>query len=163
MKKFVFLGNFAWSYSVYRNLKIDFQLNFEINEIWVAKIQNYQNSPFLLRKSSFKSVDIKVMGREDLSDPNKYKNVDLFITCGFPYKVPVQHIDNGKTIAINLHPSLLPKYWGPDPIRNQILKNDTEFGVSLQILGKDFDSGLVLLQSSNICSWALVFTKFYLS
>ena len=54
------------------------------------------------------------LGREDLSDPNKYKNVDLFITCGFPYKVPVQHIDNGKTIAIN-YTVTSSQYWGPDP------------------------------------------------
>ena len=48
--------------------------------------------------------------------------------------------------AINLHPSLLPKYRGPSPIPAAILAGDTETGVTIQKLAEEMDSGDILAQ-----------------
>jgi len=48
--------------------------------------------------------------------------------------------------AVNLHPSLLPKYRGPSPIPAAILAGDTETGISVQKLSQEMDSGDVLAQ-----------------
>ncbi len=47
---------------------------------------------------------------------------------------------------LNVHPSLLPKYRGPSPIRSAILNGDTETGVSIMRLVLEMDAGDVLLQ-----------------
>jgi methionyl-tRNA formyltransferase len=46
--------------------------------------------------------------------------------------------------AINLHPSLLPKYRGPSPIPAAILSGDHETGVTIQRLTIEMDGGDIL-------------------
>jgi len=48
--------------------------------------------------------------------------------------------------AINIHPSLLPKYRGATPIPAAILAQDTEAGISIQKLALKMDEGDILLQ-----------------
>ena len=48
--------------------------------------------------------------------------------------------------AINLHPSLLPKYRGPSPIPAAILAGDPETGITVQSLALEMDSGDILAQ-----------------
>lgn len=47
---------------------------------------------------------------------------------------------------LNIHPSLLPKYRGPSPIRSAILNGDTVTGVSIMRLVLEMDAGDILLQ-----------------
>lgn len=47
---------------------------------------------------------------------------------------------------LNVHPSLLPKYRGPSPIRSAVLNGDTVTGVSIMRLVLEMDAGDVLLQ-----------------
>lgn len=47
--------------------------------------------------------------------------------------------------AINIHPSLLPKYRGPAPIQNALIHGDTQTGVCIiEVDPKAFDSGNIL-------------------
>ena len=48
--------------------------------------------------------------------------------------------------AINLHPSLLPRYRGPSPIGAAILGGDRETGVTVQWISREMDAGDVLAQ-----------------
>ena len=50
--------------------------------------------------------------------------------------------------AINLHPSLLPKYRGPAPIPAAILAGESETGITVQRLALEMDSGDILRQVS---------------
>ncbi len=47
---------------------------------------------------------------------------------------------------LNMHPSLLPKYRGPSPIRTAILNGDSVTGVTIMRLTLDMDAGDILLQ-----------------
>ena len=47
--------------------------------------------------------------------------------------------------CINLHPSLLPKYRGPSPIRSAIKNGDTESGVCLMKMTPELDAGDILM------------------
>ncbi len=49
--------------------------------------------------------------------------------------------------AINVHPSLLPKYRGPSPIAAALMNGDSHTGVCVQRMAQDMDAGDVLLQS----------------
>lgn len=50
--------------------------------------------------------------------------------------------------AVNLHPSLLPRYRGPSPITAAILAGDSETGITVQRLALSVDSGAILRQRS---------------
>ena len=47
--------------------------------------------------------------------------------------------------CVNLHPSLLPKYRGPSPIRSAIKNGDTESGVCLMKMTQELDAGDILM------------------
>lgn len=49
---------------------------------------------------------------------------------------------------INVHPSLLPKYRGADPIRWTLLNGEEETGVTIMLMDEGMDSGPILSQKS---------------
>ncbi|KAI9483462.1 MAG: formyl transferase, partial [Benjaminiella poitrasii] len=89
------------------------------------------------------------MGAKSLKDwsvPNN-KLYDLGIVVSFGYFIPPHIISSLKHGAINVHPSLLPKYRGASPIQHSILYGDSETGVTIQELDdKEFDAGRILAQ-----------------
>lgn len=68
------------------------------------------------------------------------------VSAGFPEKIsqPIVDIFEGRTV--NVHPSLLPRHRGPDPIRRSILNGEKDFGYSLHSLTEQFDVGGIYRQ-----------------
>ncbi|KAI7908081.1 formyl transferase [Cokeromyces recurvatus] len=82
----------------------------------------------------------------DWTLPNN-KVYDLGIVVSFGYFIPPHIISSLNQGAINVHPSLLPKYRGAAPIQHTILYGDSEAGVTIQELDdKEFDAGRILAQ-----------------
>ncbi|KAJ3236842.1 hypothetical protein HDU81_010308 [Chytriomyces hyalinus] len=74
---------------------------------------------------------------------------DLAVVVSFGYFLPSPVIGAFPLRALNVHPSLLPKYRGAAPIQHTILNGDTKTGVSIMELDeKKFDAGRILHQSS---------------
>ncbi len=48
--------------------------------------------------------------------------------------------------AVNLHPSLLPRYRGASPVQTAILNGDRESGITVQRMAREMDAGDILLQ-----------------
>lgn len=120
--------------------------NPDINiSVFVAKIKNYQKSPFL---NSSKHLNILTGNREDLNNVLHNKDFDILLSAGFPWLIPLSSLYERGIPSFNIHPSILPSYWGPDPIRNQIIKGDSNFGVTMHYLSSDFDSGEIISQRS---------------
>jgi methionyl-tRNA formyltransferase len=72
---------------------------------------------------------------------------DLGVIVSFGYKVPRHILDTLTWGAINLHPSLLPRYRGAAPIPHTLLNGDTSTAVSIIRVDKDvIDGGDILLQ-----------------
>ncbi|GHV85452.1 methionyl-tRNA formyltransferase [Spirochaetia bacterium] len=46
--------------------------------------------------------------------------------------------------GINVHPSLLPRYRGPSPIQEAILRRDAETGITVQRIAAEMDTGNIL-------------------
>jgi len=68
----------------------------------------------------------------------------LALCVCFEKKIPSLMLENKGNVFINLHPSKLPKYRGPDPIFWQLHAGEKEIGVSLHIIEKNFDSGNII-------------------
>ena len=50
--------------------------------------------------------------------------------------------------CLNIHPSLLPKYRGPEPVAAAILAGDAETGVTLMLMDEGMDTGPIVAQRS---------------
>jgi len=74
----------------------------------------------------------------------KKLNPDLIILAAFGQIIPQEILDIPKYKALNIHPSLLPKYRGASPIQSTILNGDTETGVSLMIMEPELDHGPII-------------------
>lgn len=72
---------------------------------------------------------------------------DLIVLCAFGQIIPQEILDVPKYKALNIHPSLLPKYRGASPIQSAILNGDTETGVCLMIMDAEMDHGDIIEKS----------------
>jgi len=75
---------------------------------------------------------------------------DLGVVISFGYFLPSSLLKLFPRGAINVHPSLLPKYRGAAPIEHALLNNDKVTGVSIiEVDPSRFDAGHVLSQSKH--------------
>ncbi len=84
--------------------------------------------------------------------PISDKEWDLFVVFAYGKILPTWLINTPKYKTINLHPSLLPKLRGPNPIRATILNNDRETGVTIILLDEKMDHGPILAQKKVLIS-----------
>jgi len=73
-------------------------------------------------------------------------NFDLIVLADFGQIIPEAILKLPKIAAINIHPSLLPKYRGPSPIQTAILNDEKETGVSIIKMTPKIDEGSILFQ-----------------
>src|SRR5581483_2102492 len=71
---------------------------------------------------------------------------DLIFVAGFPRKLPPNLLELPRLGCINLHPSLLPRYRGPDPLFWQFMNDETHVGFTFHRMDTDFDTGPILIQ-----------------
>ena len=75
-------------------------------------------------------------------------DLDLIACCGFPYRLPADLLALPRQGAINMHPSLLPKYRGAGPnVFGWMFRNDEkEAGITVHRMAVEFDTGPILSQ-----------------
>lgn len=71
---------------------------------------------------------------------------DIAVVCSFNNKIPKALLDSVKDGFINIHPSLLPDYRGPNPYSSVILNEENETGVTLHFMDENFDTGDIISQ-----------------
>ncbi len=73
-------------------------------------------------------------------------NADLFVVVAYGQYIPPSVLVLPKYGAINLHPSLLPKYRGSSPIQWAVANGDTVTGVTILYVSEKMDAGDIILQ-----------------
>jgi len=71
---------------------------------------------------------------------------DLIILAAYGKILPKEILQLPKYGAINIHPSLLPKYRGASPVQFAILNGDKETGVTIMLMNEKIDEGPILAQ-----------------
>ncbi len=74
------------------------------------------------------------------------EGIDLAVLAAYGRILPEELLDVPRLGAINVHPSLLPKYRGATPIQAALLRGDGETGVSIMLMDASLDTGDVVLQ-----------------
>lgn len=97
-----------------------------------------------IRKNGFSVIE---SSRASLAaDLNPYGDANL-LSVGFPYLVP-REIYKRHRIAINIHPTLLPKYRGPTSGAYILINNESESGSTIHLLEEGADQGDIVAQAS---------------
>src|ERR671923_287621 len=73
---------------------------------------------------------------------------DLLLCLAFPWLIPGDALDVPRLGAVNTHPSLLPRYRGPNPIGWMFRNDDPEVGLTFHRMDDAFDTGAILAQGS---------------
>ncbi len=71
---------------------------------------------------------------------------DLIVTASWSEKFGQETINIPKHGCINIHPSLLPKYRGPNPYLQVILNNEIITGVTFHLMDNNYDTGAIIYQ-----------------
>lgn len=103
-------------------------------------------------KVASQNHDITVWQPEKLRDNSsileelKLAEADLLVVIAYGQIIPQEILDLFPLGAINVHPSLLPKYRGASPIQSAILNGDDKTGVSIMLMDDKMDHGPILIQ-----------------
>ncbi len=76
----------------------------------------------------------------------KQHTIELGIVVAYGKIIPDSLLSIPKYGMVNVHPSLLPHFRGPSPIRSAILKDERKTGVTIMLLDSDVDHGPLLAQ-----------------
>jgi methionyl-tRNA formyltransferase len=77
----------------------------------------------------------------------RLQSIDFLLVACWPYLISPILIASAAKAALNLHPSLLPMYRGPDPVTRQIECGARSPGVTLHLLNREFDAGDIVAQA----------------
>lgn len=73
-------------------------------------------------------------------------SADLLLTASYGQKIPLKTILDARWGGFNVHPSLLPRWRGADPVPWAIASGDHQIGVSIVTLAEKFDQGRLIAQ-----------------
>ncbi|MEK7611079.1 MAG: methionyl-tRNA formyltransferase [Patescibacteria group bacterium] len=84
---------------------------------------------------------------------NKIKSLgpDFLVVADFGHRkkpIPAELLALPRFGAVNIHPSLLPKYRGTTPVQTAIINGDRQTGVSLILMDDKFDHGPLIAQTT---------------
>ncbi|MBF8247056.1 MAG: methionyl-tRNA formyltransferase [Rickettsia sp.] len=98
-------------------------------------------------KSLDNGIDTYTPNILDTETINLIKKIDadLIIVVSYDKKIPSEILFDKKLGALNIHPSLLPKYRGASPIQHTILNKDLETGVCIIKMDEKFDTGDIVI------------------
>lgn len=82
---------------------------------------------------------------EELSERIKRIKPDLILVSSYHRLIPKEIYNLAKS-AVNIHPSLLPKYKGSKPTLSAIINGEKTTGLSAHFLTEQFDSGPVIFR-----------------
>ena len=73
-------------------------------------------------------------------------NADVILVGTWSEKLKKEIIDLPVIASVNVHPSMLPKYRGPNPYLQTILHQEKFSGITFHLMDEGFDTGAILAQ-----------------
>ncbi|OOZ41829.1 hypothetical protein BOW53_02175 [Solemya pervernicosa gill symbiont] len=81
-----------------------------------------------------------------LVDFTELTNPDLIWITDYRYLLPLELLQRARIGAVNLHPSLLPRYRGRAPINWAIIHGESQLGLTAHFVDEGVDCGDVIVQ-----------------
>ena len=99
-----------------------------------------------IKNLKLKEIKVKSVNSEKFKKEILKLNPDFIFVASWSEKLKNEIINLPKIAAINVHPSLLPKYRGANPYQRVIMNGEKKSGVTFHLMTENFDSGAILLQ-----------------
>lgn len=146
----IFMGTSSFAKNIFETL-IDAGFNVLSAYTQPAKIVGRDQE---MQKSVVEEIaaknNIKVFSPEKFEektlDEIKKQNPDMIIVAAYGKILPEDLLKIPKFGALNVHPSLLPKFRGPSPVQNALLEGVTETGTTIMLIDKGMDTGDIISQ-----------------
>ncbi len=121
--------------------------------VQAAKAENFQEIALEINRAP-SAIDVMLEQQRITHQPAKkglheqiaHLAADFLLVACWPERLNQSVLQAVKLAALNLHPSLLPKYRGIDPIAEQLSNGEKKTGVTLHLLNQHFDQGDIVLQ-----------------
>jgi len=108
-------------------------------------------------QSGIPVIDLSQPASQIIEQCSAY-SIDVILMSCYGKRLPAEIIQLAAKGCYNMHPSLLPRFRGPEPIFWQ-MKLATDIGVSWHQVVHDFDAGDVVAQQKVILDDGLVFSE----
>src|SRR5690606_31475299 len=148
MQKILFLGTPTFAVPVLEELHKHFE---------IIGVVTQPDRP-VGRKLTLTPPPVKIAAEKlglKVSQPDKAADISDLITTPFDFLVtaaygeylPEKVLKMAGKDALNIHPSLLPKYRGATPMQSALLNGDQKTGVSIIRMVKEMDAGEIFAQN----------------
>lgn len=115
-------------------------------KLWLHDFLKPSVENTLIKKYGLKDLKFNSVNSEDFQRFLVRSNVDVMLVGTWGEKIDKETFEIPKLASVNVHPSLLPKYRGPNPYM-QVIKNQEKFtGYTFHLIDKEFDNGAILYQ-----------------
>ncbi|MBU3922984.1 methionyl-tRNA formyltransferase [Patescibacteria group bacterium] len=152
--KTILMGTPEFAEKIFRKSYSVLQNNFEITHIITAQDKPIGRKQILIPspvKQFAQEKNIPILQpdkirKQEWIEKLKQLNPELIILCAYGQIIPKEILDIPKYGALNIHPSLLPKYRGASPIHQAILNGDESTGITLMLMDEQMDHGNIISQ-----------------
>lgn len=124
----------------YENLMMS-QWRLKVSDFLKPSVENTLIKEYGLRDLHFKSVNSEDFRRYLIKN-----EIDLLLVGTWREKISRETFEIPKLACVNLHPSLLPKYRGPNPYLQVIKNREKISGFTFHLVDDGFDTGAILYQ-----------------
>ena len=100
----------------------------------------------LIKKYKLHQIKCKSANSESFRRELMKLNADIMLVGTWGERIEKQTFDIPVIASVNVHPSLLPKYRGPNPYLQTILHRETYSGLTFHLMDEKFDRGAILAQ-----------------
>ena len=99
-----------------------------------------------IRTLGLYDIKAKSVNSKKFRDEVKKLGADIIIVGSWSEKFSTETIQTPKTACINVHPSLLPLYRGPNPYARTIMAGEDKSGITFHLMSDKYDEGDILYQ-----------------
>lgn len=100
----------------------------------------------LIKKYKLPEIKCKSANGEEFRNYILKTNADIILVGTWREKIKKETFSMPKIGTVNIHPSLLPRYRGPNPYSQVIMRGEKKSGVTIHLMDENFDTGAILLQ-----------------
>ena len=100
----------------------------------------------LIKELKLRQIRLKSANSEAFQRLMVALNIDIIIVGTWKERLTSKTYNIPSIATINVHPSLLPKYRGPNPYMQTILHGEEYSGVTIHLVNDNYDSGAILKQ-----------------
>ena len=108
----------------------------------------FKSSPdyTIIKKYKIPEIKCKSANSKEFTIELLKKNVDVLLVGTWGERLKKEIIDVPVIASVNVHPSFLPKYRGPNPYLQTILHGEKYSGITFHLMDGNYDRGAILAQ-----------------